>query len=96
MEAIPMEDARSKEQVRRQGSPLRKQYRQQVSNQLASSSDDDSGGLDYDTGDSALRDYMDNVVEQDQGCETSSLICCSCALPGMRCIVLRFRTSVTH
>lgn len=64
------EDAQaSTGQQARHRSPLSNQHRQNIP--LASSSDDDdsdgSGGIGFDTADSALRDYMDNVLaEQDE------------------------------
>lgn len=65
----PVDNARPEDAVQpaRQRSPLSTQHRQRLSNQLIGS-DDDSGGPGYDTDDSAIRDYMANVAEQDQGC----------------------------
>jgi hypothetical protein len=47
-------------------SPLRTEHKH-VNHYTISSSDDDSDGIGYDTEDSALRDYMDNVAEHNQG-----------------------------
>lgn len=72
-EAIEETGARSADQVGQQRSPGSRHCMHQLRNQEINSSDDDSGGLDYETDGSAVRDYMDNVAEQDQGCDSSSI-----------------------
>lgn len=72
--AIQAQDAVRPTYQPRQRSPLSTQHRQAAYSELTGSSDDESGGIDYDTDDSALQDYMDNIAEQEQGnpCDFSS------------------------